>query len=67
MSKSAFKIAGAVFCVLGVAAAILHYVVEGQIFTSWMTFAIAAVLLVIGVTLWEKGKDRPTQSGPRDY
>lgn len=67
MPKPAVKVAGIIFIILGVATAILHYVVEGDIFNSWMTFAIAAVLLVIGVTLYEKGKDHPKQSGPRDY
>jgi hypothetical protein len=66
MPKPVAKIAGIVLLVAGVAAAILHYVLEGDIFNSWLTFAVAAVLLACGWALFDHGRDKPRR-GPTDF
>jgi hypothetical protein len=39
---------------------------EGNIFNSWLTFAIAAVLLAGGWALFDYGRDKPKQ-GPGQF
>lgn len=55
MAKRIATIAGAVLLVAGVGVAILHYVMEGSLTDSYITLAIAAVLLIIGWTLFDRG------------
>jgi hypothetical protein len=55
MPKSVGKILGIVLLVAGVGTAILHYVLEGEVFNSWLTLGIAAVLLVAGWALYDWG------------
>jgi hypothetical protein len=54
--QSVAKTAGIVLLAAGVAVAILHYTMEGNVFNSWITFAIAAVLLVAGWALYDWGR-----------
>ncbi len=53
--KLVATIAGVILLVAGVGVAILHYVVEGKLTSSYITLAIAAVLLIAGWTLLERG------------
>jgi hypothetical protein len=55
MPKSVAKILGIVLMVAGVGTAIVHYMLEGKILTSWLTLGIAAVLLVVGWGLYDWG------------
>ena len=55
MPKSVGKILGIVLLVAGVGTAILHYTLEGEIFNSWLSLGIAAVLLVLGWGLYDWG------------
>lgn len=48
-------ISGAILLVAGVAVAIVHYVVEGSMTNSYITLAIAAVLLFAGWGLLDWG------------
>jgi hypothetical protein len=66
MPKPVAKIVGIVVLIAGVGTAILHYVMEGNIFNSWLTFAIAAVLLAGGWALFDYGRDKPKQ-GPGQF
>jgi len=53
--KVAAKIAGVVLLAGGVATGILHYTLEGDAFSSWLTLGIAAVLLIVGWALYDWG------------
>ncbi|NLO27766.1 MAG: hypothetical protein GX113_06275 [Actinobacteria bacterium] len=55
MAKRVATIAGAILLAAGVGVAILHYVMEGSLTDSYITLAIAAVLLIAGWTLFERG------------
>lgn len=55
MKKLVATIAGVILLVAGVGVAILHYIVEGKLTSSYITLAIAAVLLIAGWTLLEWG------------
>jgi hypothetical protein len=55
MSNLGARIFGAVFLVAGAAAVIVHYVVNRGMAFSYITLAIAAVLLVAGVALFNRG------------
>jgi hypothetical protein len=48
-------VVGGVLLAAGVATAIIHYVVEGNDGYSYATLAIAAVLLVAGWALFDRG------------
>jgi len=48
-------IAGGILLAAGVAAVIIHYVVEGNDAYSYLTLIIAAVLLLAGWTLFDRG------------
>ena len=55
MQKLFAKIVGAILLAAGVGAVIVHYVVEGHITASFITLAIAVVLLVGGWALFDWG------------
>ncbi len=55
MPKIVEAILGGILLAAGVAAAIFHYVVEGDTTYSYLTLIIAAVLLLAGWTLFDRG------------
>ena len=66
MAKRIATIAGAVLLVAGVGVAILHYVMEGSLTDSYITLAIAAVLLIVGWTLFDRGAGISRHRGEDD-
>lgn len=63
--KLAAKIAGIVLLIAGVGTAIVHYTLEGDVFSSWLTLAIAAVLLVGGWALYSWGAGISNRQKPQ--
>ena len=55
MPKFLAKVIGAILLLGGVAAVVVHYVVEGDITRSFATLGIAVVLLVGGWALFDWG------------
>jgi hypothetical protein len=55
MLKTVAAIIGAVLLLAGIGAVIVHYTVEGGSVNSYLTLAIAAVLLVAGWALFDWG------------
>lgn len=55
MPKSVAKIAGIILLIVGVGTAILHYTLEKNIFGSWLSLVVAAVLLILGMWLFNRG------------
>jgi len=63
MPKLTIKIVGAVLLAAGVGMAILHYTLEENIFGSWLSLAIAAVLLILGWWLFSRGSATSGKQG----
>ena len=55
MPKPVTAIAGGILLAAGVAVAIVHYVMEGDMVDSLLTLAVAAVLLIVGWALFDRG------------
>lgn len=64
MPKVVGKVLGVVLLAAGVAAAILHYTLEGKVLSSWISLGIAAVLLVVGWGLFDWGAGISRKRGP---
>jgi hypothetical protein len=66
MANLVETIFGGLLLAAGVAVAIVHYVVEGNSTYSYLTLIVAAVLLLAGWTLFDRGAGISRRWGGRD-
>ena len=64
MQKLVAKITGLVLLLAGVAVGIVHYTLEGNVTSSWISLGGAAILLVVGWGLFDWGAGFSRRKGP---